>query len=306
MSLEERKHLPLNGPGNYRVENHIIYTRALEVNAVRHCNLSCRSCSHSSPLANKQVYHVDEVKNDLEKLSKFLKCETIRVVGGEPLLHPEFNKLIKEIKESNISENICLVTNGILLHTLNEEELDSINKIEISLYPLHENLVNKIKEEAWKISQKGVKVRILEYTTFREAISQEKSEDIELVENIYNTCQVAHFLRCITVDHGRLYRCPQSMVFTEKYHKYKDSCEIDALENRNQLLHFLENNHPLEACYYCLGSIGKAFLHEQLERKNWIEKLPQKPEDAVDKEHLNDLLKDARKSNKCMERKRIN
>ena len=97
MSLEERKYLPLNGPGNYRVKNHIIYTRVLEVNAVRHCNLSCRSCSHSSPLANKQVYHVDKVKSDLEKLSRFLKCETIRVVGGERLLHPEFNKLIKAI-----------------------------------------------------------------------------------------------------------------------------------------------------------------------------------------------------------------
>ena len=306
ISLLERKDLQLNGPGNYKVEDNTIYTRAIEINAVKHCNLSCRGCSHSSPLSPKQISDISIVKRDLEKLSKFMKCETIRVVGGEPLLHPEFNKLIKVIKESNICKNICLVTNGTLLHTLDDEALSNIEKIEISLYPLQETLVEKIKEEALKISKKGIKVRILEYSTFREAVSKEKTESEDLVKNIYETCQIAHFLRCITVDNGRVFRCPQSMVFSSEYNKYKDTCKIDELENINQLLEFLENNNPIEACYYCLGSIGNAFKHEQLNRNNWQDKLPNKPDDAIDNAYLSELLKDARQSSKCMERKYLN
>ena len=43
VNFTDRFNLPLNGPGNYRVRDNIIYTRAIEINAVRHCNLSCRS-----------------------------------------------------------------------------------------------------------------------------------------------------------------------------------------------------------------------------------------------------------------------
>ena len=112
---QERLNMPLTGLSNYRVRENTIYTQILEINAVRHCNLSCRSCSHSSPIAEKENIDPSVVGKDLRSLSRFLKCQVVRILGGEPLLHPSLKELLKEVKCSNISANICLVTNGILL-----------------------------------------------------------------------------------------------------------------------------------------------------------------------------------------------
>lgn len=102
--LEDRKDLPLNGPDNYRVNNSIVYTRAIEINAVRQCNLSCRSCSHSSPIAPCNEYNPEDIERDLLKISQYLHSEFVRLLGGEPLLHSNLLEVLKVIKKTNISE----------------------------------------------------------------------------------------------------------------------------------------------------------------------------------------------------------
>jgi len=296
----------MNGPGNYRVRDNIIYTRAIEINAVRQCNLSCRGCSHSSPIADKKVYEPKTIRKDLSMISKFIKCETIRIVGGEPLLHPNFKEVLQAIRDSEISEKICLVTNGILLHTLDEETLDNIDKIEISLYPIQTNIINNIRKIAEKISNTGIAVRILEYTSFRESITQRNTTNANTIKTIYNTCQIAHFLRCITVDNGKIYRCPQSMILSEQLNDETDLIEIDNLTSINQLLEFLENNSPCKACAYCIGSIGKKFEHIQVTKDKWKDLLPHIPDDAIDYEYAKQLSENAQLSNSCMNRKKIN
>ena len=297
--------MPLNGPGNYRVEDNKVFTRAIEINAVHHCNLSCRGCSHSAPISSKKINDPKTIKEDLTYLAKYLKCETVRIVGGEPLLHPKLDELLKVIKQSNICENICLVTNGILLDKINNDALLNIDKIEISLYPIQQEIINKINQEAIKLKNAGKKVTILEYSSFREAISRLKTDDKNIINRIYDTCQIAHFLRCITIENGRLYRCPQSMIYEEKTGDKKDSIEIKSINNINNLLKFLENNNALNSCASCLGSIGQAFLHEQINKNKWEEALPEKTEEAIYNIYLNKLIEDARFETGCMNRKKL-
>lgn len=306
MKLNQRKDLNLNGPGNYRVKNNCIYTRAIEINATRHCNLSCKSCSHSSPIANKSIYDARNIREDLSYLSKYIKCEIIRIVGGEPLLHPEFKEIIKAIRDSQICEKICLVTNGTLLHLMDKEVLSMVNKIEISLYPLQTKVTDNICNVAKELSNMGIEVNILEYKTFREAISKTSSKSNDVIQKIYDTCQIAHFWRCITVDNGMLYRCPQSMIFSEEKNNYEDAIKIRDVLQMNQLLKFLENNTPLNACYSCLGSVGKSFNHTQTRKEDWEKELPQIPEEAIDNEYMEKLQSYAHLSGKCMIRKKIN
>lgn len=306
LSLEDRKLLPLNGPNNYRVEDNKVITRAIEVNAVRHCNLSCKGCSHCSPISNKKIYNIENLKNDLVKLSEFLKSEFIRVVGGEPLLYPNLNELFKVIKTSNISEKTCLVTNGILLDKITDDNLQYIDKIEISLYPISNTLIERIKENATKLSKKGIKVRLLEYTDFRESIVQEESSNSSLIQTIYNTCQIAHNWRCITIDNNRIFRCPQSMIFSEKNNQYDDSILISEIKDFNELLCFLENNNYLQSCSNCLGSVGKKFEHEQIKRNEWENNIPITLESGVDMEYVKTLSKNLVYKSDCMKRNNLN
>lgn len=305
VNFTDRFNLPLNGPGNYRVRDSIVYTKAIEINAVRHCNLSCRSCSHSSPIAAKQELNPEQVASDLNMLSRFMKCQTVRVVGGEPFLHSNLAGLLNAVRASGISEHICIVTNGTLLHRINDQLLSLIDEIQISLYPLSSTPVARIKGKAKEIASERVKVQVLEYTSFRESISQFPTIDQALVKTIYNTCQIAHFWRCLTVDNGKIYRCPQSMVFSEKSNDYSAVLEIRKIWNVDTLLSFLENNQPCVACARCLGSIGVEFQHEQLCVSAWTSKLPPYPEDALDYDYAGMLCVDAHSDNGCMRRKRL-
>lgn len=143
---------------------------------------------------------------------------------------------------------------------------------------------------------------VLEYTSFRESISQFPTTDQALVKTIYDTCQIAHFWRCLTVDNGKIYRCPQSMVFSERSNDYSTELEICKVWNIDTLLSFLENNQPCAACACCLGSIGVEFKHEQLHASAWTSKLPQYPEDALDHDYACKLCVDAHSNNGCMHR----
>lgn len=306
LNLEDRKDLPLNGPSNYRVYDNKVLTRAIEVNAVTQCNLSCKGCSHCSPITENEIYNPTQLRMDLMILSKFLKTEFVRVVGGEPLLHPELSIFLKNIKESGISEKTCLVTNGLLLDKLNEECLKYIDKIEVSLYPLSTIIKERIIDNAEKLSKNDIKVRLLSYSDFRQPLCQNTSDNIELIQQIYETCQIAHNWRCITIDNNKIYRCPQSMIYNKYNHSSSDILYIDGINNYSELLEFLENNNYLDSCKKCLGSVGKKFEHIQIKRQEWISQLPLTPEEGVDMQYKEELSKTLIYKNDCMERNRLN
>lgn len=295
--------LPLDGPGNYRVRNGVIYTKSIEISATRQCNLSCRGCSHSSPIAAEQELDPENAAGDLKMLSRFMKCQTLYVLGGEPLLHSNLTGLLRAVRASEISERICIFTNGILLDRVDDETLSLVDEIYLSLYPLSSAVTARIRERAEEIAHKGIKVQTVEYASFRESISQEPTAGQAVIKTIYDTCQVAHVWRCLAVDSGKLYRCPQSMIFAEKTQDYSDALEIRKISNVETVLSFLENNQPIGACACCLGSIGAEFQHEQVRAAEWSSKLPQHPEDALDYDYAAKLWKDAHSGRARIRRK---
>lgn len=303
ITISEREALPLNGPGNYRVRGGVIWTRAIEINATRHCNLSCRGCSHSSPLEEYSVLQPEEINSSLRELSRFLKVETVRIVGGEPLLHPNLSSLIFGVRESGIAERVCLVTNGILLDKIAKDILSCLDEIQISLYPLSEQIVSRIYKNIEMVNMACKKVKVLRYSFFREAITNNLTVDQALCRRIYETCQIAHYWRCITVDQGFLYRCPQSMVFMRNHNlreEMNDKLEIRTIKKMEDVLCFLENNNFLQACASCLGSVGIVFEHQQVHKDLWVSQLPEIPEEGVDYKFMDELEKNARADNDCM------
>ena len=93
---------------------------------IRRCNLSCTYCnefdSSSAPVPTEEMIHrVD--------LLAALGTATITISGGEPLLHPELDQIIKSIRSHGILAG--LITNGYLLtpdriQRLNDAGLDHL------------------------------------------------------------------------------------------------------------------------------------------------------------------------------------
>ena len=105
---------------------------ALEVNAVLHCNLSCVGCSHASPVSERAFSDPAQVARDMVALATAVTAEEVRVLGGEPLLHPRLPEMLRAIGSSGISGRIRVITNGTRLHLRSWDWLTSTDEVYVS------------------------------------------------------------------------------------------------------------------------------------------------------------------------------
>jgi len=77
---------------------------------IRRCNLSCTYCNeyddHSKPIP------LDTVRKRIDRLAD-LKTSIVTLSGGEPLLHPELDDVIRRMRERGVIAG--MITNGYLL-----------------------------------------------------------------------------------------------------------------------------------------------------------------------------------------------
>ena len=107
---------------------------SLELSISYHCNISCKGCSHCSPLFEKEYFDVyNEIKN-LKILSEYLNIKIVKLIGGEPLLNKDIDKIIQILKEESIGDKIYVATNGLLLNKMSEYFWKNIDGLEVSIY----------------------------------------------------------------------------------------------------------------------------------------------------------------------------
>lgn len=89
----------------------------IELDITEFCNLSCTACTRSCVLApNKNHMTLEQIKKfirDSIKINK--KWKSIRLIGGEPLLHPFITRVFDIIKKYKNYHSDCYVdimTNG--------------------------------------------------------------------------------------------------------------------------------------------------------------------------------------------------
>src|SRR5262245_36595574 len=99
-----------------RVEGGRVIAEAVEINATWHCNISCQWCSHASPIAPKKFADPQVVGTDLAVLANWMKVDHVRILGGEPLLHPHLVELLDAARRSGIAAKLRVLTNGLTLH----------------------------------------------------------------------------------------------------------------------------------------------------------------------------------------------
>ena len=258
----------------YRIVNGRLYSEACEISIVENCNFTCRSCSHLSPVMPRHALDPEDIARDLGLLAHHYQVEHVRLVGGEPFLHPRLSDVIKAVRESGITSRIRVITNGSLPNRMTTNLWSAIDEVHVSIYPGQgptEETIGLFKQMA---TQHGTDLVIKRFDRFRESYSEIGTENDELVSRVYQSCQIAHIWRCHTVRRGYFYRCPQS-IFVSRVIRGGEPHPEDALPITNcpnfgeQLLAFLEQPHPLNACRHCLGSVGDLFDHEQVSRSAW-------------------------------------
>ena len=120
----------------------------LETNIVDHCNLNCNGCSHFSNVAPKQ--YADELRlfQDLDSLTRIFNIYCLRLLGGEPLLHPNIDSLVYGIRTRLPNSRLIIVTNGLSIVKMNSTILrafaDNNIILSITLYPKTQIVITEI------------------------------------------------------------------------------------------------------------------------------------------------------------------
>lgn len=278
---------------SYQIINGKIYNpNACEVNLVYHCNLSCRGCSHLSPIFTNYFVEPLQVFKDFSTLGKYYRSKYIKIIGGEPLLHPNLIEIIDAVRSSGVSEHIQVVTNGHLLAKIIDSFWQKVDEVCISVYPEKEVNLEHLEEIEYKARLHNVVLEYYYFDNFRESYSEVGTKDTELVQRIYTTCKIAHTWHSHTIAEGYFYKCPQSLFLPKVINKniLKDAQDGIKISNSSEfgeeLLAYLNATEPLKSCYHCLGSVGKLFPHEQIARSQWRSQQQYSTEELIDREYL--------------------
>jgi hypothetical protein len=248
--------------------------RAIEYNVVDHCNLRCARCDHASPTLGRRFADLAAFRHDLTALSAVLRVRELKFVGGEPLLHPELVAFIRTAREIGIAERLTLITNGVLLHRLDDAILPLIDKLWVSRYPGVE--IRADLAALRRVADRHhVRLHIRWTPTFRHTLLDSRHTDAALVQRIYRRCDLAHRWSCHTVRDGYYYKCSPAPFLEPRLarqgtivaNRSRDGVRLhDNPHLRAELARYLADPQPLEACHYCLGSSGREFAHQQLAR----------------------------------------
>jgi organic radical activating enzyme len=273
---------------SYRIEQGKIQNTFCEVQVSEHCNLACRSCSHLSPIMSRRFVDPATVLRDFSILTGCYHVERLKLLGGEPLLHPALLEVVEAVRQTGIGDMVCVVTNGVLLPRMREEFWAAVDEVWISSYPGFE-LSAEQRQACRQLARKhGVRLHWEPCPTFRESYAALGTSDHTLVKRIYSTCQVAHEWRCHTVVDGYFFKCPQSYYLPKRLgpigdDQWSDGIQLDTdAEFPERLLAYLQADEPLLACQRCLGTVGRRFIHHQLARRAWTEPQERTTEELLD------------------------
>ncbi|MFK7845256.1 MAG: radical SAM protein [Rhodothermales bacterium] len=265
----------------------------LELIVSDHCNLTCRQCNHLSPMMAKWNLHPETAEKELLILSKYVRVQTLKIIGGEPLLNPNLSEIVKVAKASRLAEKIRLVTNGLLIDRITDETWEIIDEIELSIYP-NTSLGDDTIEYIAKLAHKyDVKFSPCRYTYFRRTFFEERNNDERLVQEIFDTCKIANVWHCSALHRGKIYRCPQSIYIDKAFNlKKSEGFELqDRTDFSSSLMRYLQSKTPLEACTHCLGTVGVKEEHALPSRKEWSKELRGSVADSLDVNLLDELKK---------------
>ena len=240
----------------------------LEHHIVDHCNLNCIGCSHFSPLAEPWFEDIRDFERDFRELKNKTDVGTIRIMGGEPLLHPDCTQFLIKARELFPDSEIQLVTNGILLKAKKSSLVDLCNNLNIVICISNYGLFN---QATFNYMLDGFKfVRIDGKTNlYNISLDLEGNQDKEVS---FDNCDL-HIYHWYYFQNGRFYPCCIS-ANTQHFDKYFEKSISEDIDNISISIyeHSIEEieeflNTPIPLCRYC-DTIKRAHTYTPFCRSN--------------------------------------
>ena len=243
---------------NHRIRHDFSRKLNFEYHIVDHCNLNCKYCSHYAPIAEPSFCDIEEYTKDLKRLSYIVpeeKIEKIRLLGGEPLLHPNIEDFLSIAYEIFPNVNRELVTNGILIKHMSEKFWNVCKKtgtrIYVSRYPIKLDYDDIVRI----LTNKGIKhiVGVVPKDFDKHCIRLKRSRS-----SIYNhlLC-IESYGPYMQLNAGKLYKCSYAAYSRHLCKRFgvdisfydQDYIDIYKISNIREIYSYLSRSIPF--CSHC-------------------------------------------------------
>jgi uncharacterized Fe-S cluster-containing radical SAM superfamily protein len=154
--------------GRYIARDGRAHFRQYVLDVVNGCNLRCTHCVRFSPY-RKGIVPAAFIIEQVETWNKTICADQVLLMGGEPLLHPDFATIIREIKRIT-GTKIHFVTNGLLFRQVSQNVLDVIKEYQVLVmitnHSWDERSQNEWKQNCTCLKEQGINPYILNTTVY--------------------------------------------------------------------------------------------------------------------------------------------
>lgn len=185
-----------------------IKIKYLELVVTTKCTLKCKDCANLIPLyKNPYSIEFNVIKESILRLLENIdSIERFRILGGEPFLYDDLDKVINLILKEDKIKKVEIVTNGTI-YPQNIELIKTMINEKIKVVISDYGGLSKNKDRLLEMKEKyGVNVELLkiDYWLDYSKIHCRNRSDNDLQEQ-YTRCN--H--QCMSLFNGILYECPR-------------------------------------------------------------------------------------------------
>ena len=233
----------------------------LDVVLTECCTLKCKDCAnlmqyYSKPENLSLTEIIENLHNFLDTVDSVIE---LRLLGGEPFICKEIDKIIVEFANEVKVKRIVIITNSTVVPS--KKIIESLKNPKVFVHMSNYGLIStKIHELRNIFDEQRIGYYIHEYKEWNDIGGIEKREYmLSEIDSIYKRCYMA---RCFTFYRGKFFLCPRSAhgeqlgVFKNKPQEFVDFRQqvFDWKEKRREMESILQNKKHITACEYCSGS----------------------------------------------------
>ena len=277
----ERGEVPTSQRRKYTRETSLggrVRIEAFELHVTEHCNLRCAHCCNTSPYLSEKTLSPAFIATTLQTMGAAVHADVFKIMGGEPLLHPEITEVLRVVRASGIGDVVRLFTNGLLLHKMTDDFWRALDHLTVSSYssaPVRTEHLAIIEENARRFD---VVLNIKPVEAFSQVMHDQRRTDDDAVFRTWDNCWLRH--RCLVARDGRFFSCTRAAYLADLHARVQltdpfddpiarrdaDSVPLDHPELVDAVLALLNRSQPVNACRFCLGGDGPRERHHQLSR----------------------------------------
>lgn len=236
---------------------HNVYFKYIEVPITTKCTLNCKECANLIQFyQNPYQISSRDIINDIGNLANIAKeVLQLRLLGGEPLLHPELFGIVEQILQYKNIKNIQIVTNGTLLFS--KEMIELLKKSDRVSVDISNYEEKSIKQKELITQLEGNNIR---YFTQNERIFWTAQADCSYrgrnknqLKDVLSKCN----MDCISMLNGEIHLCPRSShgmdlgIIPNDNKDYYNLRQMKSIKEGKKNIYRLLNTKSILACNYC-------------------------------------------------------